>query len=295
MTRHDADLMYSAFREIDTDDSGSISRREFYSWSGLEQSPFTEAVFKVLDADESGEVDFKEFSLVLWNYLSFSLDTLAVFAFGLADVDDLGFLENREVLDLRGVAHLGLDEEEGEVTKADFVAMAKQQPMLLFPAYKAQELLRKRVVGENFWWYVSQQRQRSFRGSADIWSILDKDNPWENFGEQKYVPGVAHVPAKLQKYVGKHFTRENYSDYKSAEHEASIMMREQLAKERKQGLKSVEAHHEAERLKEMMSTGHHNDHAFTSQELRENLQHANPILYANKEEPNHPDRHKSGG
>ena len=71
-----------------------------------------------------------------------------------------------------------------------------------------------------------------------------EDNPWENFGEQKYVPGVAHVPAKLQKYVGKHFTRENYSDYKNAEHEASIMMREQLAKERKQGLKSVEAHHE---------------------------------------------------
>ena len=170
MTRHDADLMYSAFREIDTDDSGSISRREFYSWSGLEQSPFTEAVFKVLDADESGEVDFKEFSLVLWNYLSFSLDTLAVFAFGLADVDDSGFLENREVLDLvradhrllakhahthardmrtkltqiklvygkaayeshphlkRGVAHLGLDEEEEHAHSTTATSLSEMVP-----------------------------------------------------------------------------------------------------------------------------------------------------------------------
>ena len=71
-----------------------------------------------------------------------------------------------------------------------------------------------------------------------------EDNPWENFGEPKYVPGMAHVPAKLQKYVGKQFTRENYSDYKNAEHEASIMMREQLAKERNQDPKMVKAHHE---------------------------------------------------
>ena len=53
-------------------------------------------------------------------------------------------------------------------------ARAKPQTNANAHAHKAQELLRKRVVGENFWWYVSQQRQRNFRGSTDIWSILDK-------------------------------------------------------------------------------------------------------------------------
>ena len=46
------------------------------------------------------QVDFKEFSLVLWNYLSFSPSTLAVFAYGLADEDDSGILEKKEVVAL---------------------------------------------------------------------------------------------------------------------------------------------------------------------------------------------------
>mmetsp|Transcript_10449 Transcript_10449/g.24342 ORF Transcript_10449/g.24342 Transcript_10449/m.24342 type:complete len:485 (-) Transcript_10449:138-1592(-) len=280
MSKHDADLVFSAFRQIDIDDSGSISRREFYSWSGLEKSAFTEAIFKVLDADDSGEVDFKEFSLVLWNYLSFSPSTLAVFAYGLADEDDSGILEKKEVVALiklvygrdyetnsrlkSALRHLRLD-EEGEVTKFEFIDMAKLQPLLLYPAYLAQGLLRERVVGNAFWYHISRERQRNFPGSADIWKILNEDNPWANFsGVEGGAVATKHVPEALKKYCPTKFTRDDYISYKQAELDGARQMRVELAKEEFKHLERDQVHHRAAEFKEHIVDAKHN---YTSNDL----------------------------
>ena len=76
------------WKRVDSDGSGTLDHDEVKAifiemGKTLSQREFMRAMDQI-DSDGSGEVDFKEFSLVLWNYLSFSLDTLAVFAFGLA-------------------------------------------------------------------------------------------------------------------------------------------------------------------------------------------------------------------
>ena len=90
LSKRDADLLYTVFCDIDLDKSGNINMKEFYKWFNMERTPFTDSIFTIMDQDKSDEVDFREFSMVLWNYLSFTTDGLAMFAFGLGDTDNSG-------------------------------------------------------------------------------------------------------------------------------------------------------------------------------------------------------------
>lgn len=133
----------------------------------------------------------------------------------------------------KALGHLKLD-EEGEVTKFEFIDMSKLQPLLLYPAYLAQGLLRERVVGNQFWYHISRERQRNFPGSADIWKILNEDNPWANFnGAEAETVATKHVPEALKKFCPTKFTRDDYVNYKQAELDGARQMRVALAKVRR--------------------------------------------------------------
>ena len=90
-------MLYTVFAEIDTDASGTVSRDEFYDFFQVDKSEFTDGVFNVLDVDGSGQVDFREFALVLWNYLTFDKRTLALFAFSMYDIDKSRQLDKGEI------------------------------------------------------------------------------------------------------------------------------------------------------------------------------------------------------
>mmetsp|Transcript_19623 Transcript_19623/g.31581 ORF Transcript_19623/g.31581 Transcript_19623/m.31581 type:complete len:181 (-) Transcript_19623:19-561(-) len=101
LKKKDVDAFYTVFREIDEDNSGHISLREFYRYFVLQQSDFMDAVFGLFDDDNSGEVDFTEFVTSLWNFCSYSLNNLAVFAFSLFDVDGSNRLDMWVLLSVR--------------------------------------------------------------------------------------------------------------------------------------------------------------------------------------------------
>ena len=135
-------------------------------------------------------------------------------------------------------------DQEGDVSRFQFIDMAKQQPLLLYPAYLAQSLLRERVVGNAFWFHISRERQKNFPGSADIWKILNEDNPWADFsGSEKEATVTKHVPEPLKKYCPTKFTRDDYVNYKQAEIDGARQMRVALAKEEGRHLAKDEIHH----------------------------------------------------
>ncbi|KAL4009712.1 hypothetical protein ACER0C_003564 [Sarotherodon galilaeus] len=47
------------FKELDLDDSGSLSVEEFMSLPELQQNPLVQRVIDIFDTDENGEVDFR--------------------------------------------------------------------------------------------------------------------------------------------------------------------------------------------------------------------------------------------
>ncbi|XP_039464417.1 calcineurin subunit B type 1-like [Oreochromis aureus] len=47
------------FKELDLDDSGSLSVEEFMSLPVLQQIPLVQRVINIFDTDENGEVDFR--------------------------------------------------------------------------------------------------------------------------------------------------------------------------------------------------------------------------------------------
>ena len=61
----DADVvqLYGVFKQIDSDESGSLSVDEFFNFFELQWvTPMSRRVFTLFDADKSGELDFGEFT-----------------------------------------------------------------------------------------------------------------------------------------------------------------------------------------------------------------------------------------
>jgi Ca2+-binding EF-hand superfamily protein len=230
------DLLYTAFRQIDLSADGMVSLGEFYDYFECPKTPFTDMLFKVLDQDKSGDIDFKEFSIILWNYLSYDFKTLAAFTFSLWDTDKSQVLEKQEIIEMVTAVygatrfaqnrrledvmkHLGLD-GDGDVTLKEFQWMCRRYPLLIHPAHATQRMLRERVVSERYWHKLTRRRRKLFKDCTDIWDILSDDIAWGAEaasalpGGQKAAKIVrTHVPASLAQY----FSNEDWGRYTSAD------------------------------------------------------------------------------
>ena len=186
--------LFQKFCDINTDGSGEISLDQFYeALKDLERSPFSDRVFSICDADGSGQIDFCEFVIAIWNFCSFGHSSMLKFAFQLYDLDGSGTLEVTEIGALIGTVYgKPFDTDvrvkrimekidtngDGIISFGEFVAFNKKYPVLLFPAFSMQQVLRKLTFGDAFWAKETARRQKQFGGQreSNIFELLVKMN-----------------------------------------------------------------------------------------------------------------------
>ncbi len=185
----DVNHLFSKFLEIDKDFSGEIDLDEFYRYFKLSRTPFADRVFSIMDEDGSGEIDFREFVIAIWNYCTFDLPALVLFAFGLFDLDGSGFLDGSEVQQIvrevygdtyennarvQRIVELIDSDGDGVISFREFQEFNRKYPAILFPAFKLQNHIRSKVFGVTWWERASEERRKMGGGRCrNIYEILE--------------------------------------------------------------------------------------------------------------------------
>lgn len=168
---------WTAFCKIDKSSQGQINIDDFHSFYQIDETPFSRKVFSMMDTDDSGRISFHEFILSIWSYLSLDLDSLAKFSFRLYDYDNSNFMEINEVNAmitcvygsnpsrennerLKKLLEKMETSYENRITLDQFVVFSKQYPLLLYPAFMMQSILRRGIFGEAYWNGVAAERAK---------------------------------------------------------------------------------------------------------------------------------------
>jgi hypothetical protein len=172
---------FRLFVAIDADGSGEVSLDELYAYYGLSRSKLLDRLLGMFDLDRSEAFSFQEFVIALWNLCTQSRKRLLRFAMDIFDVDQLGTLDRFQ---LDALVRMVYAVEE---TPAALSAVVRQlveprdldgldvflgkHPELLEPVTRAQDVLRRRTLGRDFWRARTQQRSDEFgelESAADI-------------------------------------------------------------------------------------------------------------------------------
>lgn len=195
--RDNAFKVFSAFVDIDGDNSGEMSVEEFHSYLGMPVTKFSERVFGILDADGSGSLSFDEFAVGVWNYCTYDVRLVTKLAFDIFDVDHMGKLDIPECDALiRMVYNVdSVDRIQGppsgkeileqidingdkEVTIDEFSDLMESHMYILAPAFDLQRALRQRLLGVKYWEKETEARKILFAGYDSL-----EHSSWESIKE----------------------------------------------------------------------------------------------------------------
>lgn len=169
----DLDILFTAFTDIDADDSGAIRFDELFAYFRIEPTKFNETVFGYCDVDRRGYLTFLDFVIGIWLFLTVDQSELGGYAFILFDMDYTGILDCEEIINLIHIIHnkttiqstatlqvlesLKVSNESFSCEK--FQYWTRTHLSLLEPAQSLQFNLRKNLIGENYWQQKTQYRK----------------------------------------------------------------------------------------------------------------------------------------
>lgn len=166
LTQQDLRHLKNSFELVDLDGSGEIDYDEFFELIQDARSPFTDALFALIDEDCSGAIDFSEFLHVLSTYCMYTKDDILKFAFDTFDKDGSGAIDEEEYCEVMkglnntnpmfpGNFQRALEEfdqnDDGMIDYNEFKALARQYPIVFFPAFRLQDRMQRATLGEKRW------------------------------------------------------------------------------------------------------------------------------------------------
>eukprot|EP01038_Epipyxis_sp_PR26KG_P005503 gene5503-7618_t len=163
------------FDKIDIDGSGNIDYDEFFESVGELRSPFTDKLFALIDLDGSGTIEFDEYVRVMATYCMFSQDEILRFCFECFDVDRSGTIDEKEFIELcktinnasptfpsnfrRALEEFDVN-DDGLIDYSEFLLIDKRYPLMLFPAFRLQDVMQRNSLGETVWVKVIENYRR---------------------------------------------------------------------------------------------------------------------------------------
>jgi len=186
--RDDLDELYGRFVEIDVDGSGSINSTEFVVVNKLQCETFGEMVFEVMETRD-GRMTFEDMIISVWNVCTLRGDSFIHFALNIFDVDHNGDLSKEEIRNMVNVIWEGgtnkkhdsvaealkqIDKNgDGHVTIAEFLQVYRSFPVLLFPVFDMQRVLKENFLGPSAWDVLADARQNMY-GQKNIFEITGR-------------------------------------------------------------------------------------------------------------------------
>lgn len=176
LTSKEIDKLFTVFRWLDKDLSGSINSKEMMSKFGLRGSSLDLKLFQFFDEDGSGELNFMEFVMSMWFFLSIAEDSIAEVAFLIKDPTAKKSLGVDAIVELLEMVHqkkmqnspvvneaiASLSDSEsftGVMNIVEFKNWTIKYPSLVNPLRVLQAAYRKAVVSISFWTTIRDRRQ----------------------------------------------------------------------------------------------------------------------------------------
>mmetsp|Transcript_14499 Transcript_14499/g.21832 ORF Transcript_14499/g.21832 Transcript_14499/m.21832 type:complete len:360 (+) Transcript_14499:196-1275(+) len=174
LSQKDLNYFFTAFLDIDADDSGHIRADEFFAYFRIEQTPFNKRIFIDMDTDNSGYLNFCEFVCAMWNFLSLLPEKLGSFAYYIFDDDKSGSLDHMELKKLvETIHHKSYDTNPAvkkyvqdvmancggaRVSITHFEKCCSENKGLTAPLISLQYRIRESFIGHSFWRDISARR-----------------------------------------------------------------------------------------------------------------------------------------
>ncbi len=164
------------FDRINTNESGVITKHEFFQALEQEQNLLTNALFALIDLDGNGSLDFGEFVQMFTTFCIYSQRDILQFLFSLFDRDNSGALDQGEFIEM--AAQLNSQtlfpgsllksfttfdcNSDGLIDFDEFCELNRRFPMMFYPAFQLQDNLQK-LVGRGRWTAALRYKARRER------------------------------------------------------------------------------------------------------------------------------------
>jgi hypothetical protein len=163
--------LWKCYRQIDKRKKHQFSIDEFMGWLGVKRSIFYDKIFNIvgldLDTCERDGINWPKFVVFTVTYCAFGPTEILKFIFFLYDKEKNGCIERLELQDMIREIHsnemssteelalemfqnTGLENHE-KVQFSELVALNKNFPRVLYPAFVLQNTLASRSMGISWW------------------------------------------------------------------------------------------------------------------------------------------------